>query len=349
MASTLGTVPLKTPTATFRCCICLENVPLSTRWILGQCGRESHGSCSECLKTYVRLRVDERRVNELCCPRRGDDGCQAKVTERELQAWMSPELCEKFERFVSMDADPKLRACPQCSRLCSPGAAEDCSVVAEMRCEHCPVDFCYYHSNAHPPGKEACAEYERTVVKQMACDGAMKGTKQCPKCGFQTEKASGCNHMTCKCKVDWCWTCGQQLDNVGWHYNPMNPKGCMQFQDDGVARRDRMMIFAKVLALPAVLCTLAFIIVFVALLMVTCFVPLCVCCKERGIKIWIAIAGCIVALPFCIFSLAWAVVGMLLWCMLLPCGADEVHFQFFLGVPFMTALAIGESFSRYQD
>jgi len=53
--------------------------------------------------------------------------------------------------------------------------------------------------------------------------------------------------------------------------------------------------------------------------------------------------GCVlVAGPFLAFSLVWAIFGLLVWTFLLPCGIGEVHLHFLLGVPFMTALAIGE-------
>lgn len=350
LASTLSSVPLSTATPTFRCCVCLENVSVAHRLLLKGCGREAHAACKECLPTYLRLRIEEGRVRELRCPCAGDDGCEAMAAEEELQLWLAPEVCEKFRRFVQMDSDPKLRACPCCSRLCSPQTAADGSVVADMYCEDCACRFCYYHSNAHAQGLEACAAYERHVVKQQLLDAGLHGTKPCPSCGFPTEKVSGCNHMTCKCKANWCWVCRQQLDNVGWHYNPANPRGCMQFQDEFGSRRDgRMMIFCKILGLPAVMVSAALVAVFVACLIATLPVPALMCCREIGFKIWIGIAGFIVCLPFAIFSLVWALIGLALWLLLLPFGANEVHLHFLLGVPFMTALAIGEGFVAPGD
>ena len=28
------------------------------------------------------------------------------------------------------------------------------------------------------------------------------------KCGRQVQKTDGCDHMTCKCGLEWCWVCG---------------------------------------------------------------------------------------------------------------------------------------------
>ena len=32
---------------------------------------------------------------------------------------------------------------------------------------------------------------------------------RCPKCGAPIEKTSGCNHMTCRCKNEFCYYCGK--------------------------------------------------------------------------------------------------------------------------------------------
>mmetsp|Transcript_5990 Transcript_5990/g.15294 ORF Transcript_5990/g.15294 Transcript_5990/m.15294 type:complete len:345 (-) Transcript_5990:76-1110(-) len=330
------------PTETFLCCICLENVCATQRVVLSQCGKESHASCGSCLKMYLRLRVEEARVDDLRCPSSGIDGCEAFVTEQERQELLSEATEAKYTRFSAMRDDPKLRACPTCSSLCSPDVSEDGKVTAEMSCKECGSSFCYHHTNAHPPGPEACAEYERCIVKQQL-DVGLYGTKPCPACGFSTEKVSGCNHMTCRCGVNWCWVCSQKFDNIGWHYNPANPAGCMQFQQELSSRRDGdLMVVCKICALPAVLVAFLFVVVFVLSLAATVCVFACTCFSETGFKVWIGITGVIVGIPFILFSIAWAIVGLVIWLMLLPFGAGEVHLQFLLGVPFMTALALGE-------
>lgn len=38
----------------------------------------------------------------------------------------------------------------------------------------------------------------------------MKGQKykQCPNCKFWVSKNEGCDHMTCRCKYEFCYKCG---------------------------------------------------------------------------------------------------------------------------------------------
>lgn len=333
-------------TETFFCCICLEKVPAANQLVLSECGLDEHAACASCLKTYLRLRIEEARVDELRCPCAGSDGCEAFVTEEERRDWLPDEIQEKYARFCRMRDNPKLRACPKCSVLCAPTLDEEGKVMPEMACQECNVGFCYYHSKAHPPGAEACAEYERLMVKQLLNCGGLAGTKQCPGCGLRTEKLAGCNHMVCSCKANWCWVCNRKFENAGWHYNPANPAGCMQFQQELVSPRERrMMVVCKVLALPAVLIALIFLTTFVALLITTSWIFPCLFCSERAFKVWIGLSVSILAVPFVTFSVVWGMFGFLIWLLLLPFGVGEVHLQFLLGVPLMTILAVGELLS----
>eukprot|EP00927_Polykrikos_kofoidii_P002885 TRINITY_DN11153_c1_g1_i1.p1 TRINITY_DN11153_c1_g1~~TRINITY_DN11153_c1_g1_i1.p1 ORF type:complete len:550 (-),score=55.40 TRINITY_DN11153_c1_g1_i1:91-1740(-) len=341
LMSTLGSVPFKAPTPTFFCPICLENVTVAKRATLDACCWDTHATCQDCLRTYLELRVNEGRVDDLRCPCSSNEGaCGAAATRDELKQLLAASTFEKFERFSLMRSNPQLRACPLCQRLRAPEMKDD-AMGSEVYCSDCDIYFCYYHSNAHARGPEACAEYERSIVRQQLLDAGMYGAKACPRCGAMTQKASGCNHMTCRCSADWCWVCRRQLSNVGWHYNPANPNGCMQFQDELTNRREGiLMVICKIISLPAMLCSLVFLIAFATCMAVTFFVPLVFCFREFGCKVWIWIAASIVGVPFLLFCIAWGVLGVAFWLAMVPCGAGEVHLQFFVGVPLMTNLAI---------
>lgn len=346
LASTLGSVPLKAPTPTFFCPVCMENVPVARRASLEACSMESHATCQDCLRTYLDLRIKEGRVDDLRCPcastSAAEGACGATASREELRQLLTENMFEKYERFSLMRANPQLRACPSCHRLRAPDM-KDGATVAEMHCVECDVYFCYYHSNAHPRGLEACAEYERACVRQQLLDAGMYGARSCPRCSAMTQKVSGCNHMTCRCGADWCWVCRRPLSNVGWHYNPANPNGCMQFQDELTNRREGiLMVICKIVSLPAMLCSLVFLICFAACMAITVLVPIAFCFKDVGCKVWIWIAICIVGLPFLLFCFAWGIVGVAIWLTMLPCGVGEVHLQFFVGVPLMTNLALCE-------
>merc|ERR1711920_53059 len=139
---------------------------------------------------------------------------------------------------------------------------------------------------------------------------------------------------------------GQQLDNVGWHYSPANPKGCMQYQEPLGSKRDHyLLLFCKVLGFPAVVLGTAMFVAFIVLLLATCFIPCCFCCHEVGFYAWLIISAVLVGIPFLALSIIWLIIGLVLWLILWPFGAGETHLQFLVSVPFMTVLSLGESLS----
>jgi ariadne-1 len=70
-----------------------------------------------------------------------------------------------------------------------------------------------------------CAEYQSLGDMNESDKRFMvlvKGAKykQCPNCKFWVEKNEGCDHMTCRCKYEFCYVCGGQYGKcpcVGGH------------------------------------------------------------------------------------------------------------------------------------
>lgn len=361
---------------TQRCSVCLENIPTADCISLKACGREAHGTCLECLKTYLKMRIEDARVADLRCPAAGTDGCEACVSEEELEEWLEVEVVEKYKRFRLMQGDTKLRACPQCNELCSPLARDPeegiAGIIPEMTCQACSNVFCYYHSNAHGIGAKACAEYEREMIKEEKKALVKSSARRCPNCSVLTQKASGCNHMTCQCKTEWCWVCGEVITNVGWHYNPLKPLSCEQFVEEATqrGRQKALMYLTKLLVWPSSVITLCFVIC--AVLVFMCSQPLQVviqCCNpccwfrfyrcseakrtEACVNEW-SVVSCtltfiLVGLPLCCFCISWAVAVLPLWLLLIPCGADCGHLKVMASVPFMTVMALLECVPRQDD
>lgn len=352
-ASTLSGLPIKGTQATFRCCVCRENVSTENRSVLAECGRNRHAACRECLVTYMTICINENRVEHLRCPCHGTDGCRSTASTAELKKWLDADTHARYLRFKEMRADPTKRECPGCNALCTP-ISEDGKVVPEMTCHVCYTSFCYYHSNAHEPTAEACSQYERTVAKQERANAGILGAKLCPKCGAPTEKLSGCNHMVCHCTAEWCWICGKELDNAGWHYNPMNPNSCMQFQ---TSRDERdvapyLMVICRLVCAPIMLVTAVLYVCFLLCLILSSPIVCIFCGKEIGLKVWIATACIIVGIPCVALQIVWAVLACVIWLSLVPCGAREMQWQFLVGAPFLTFLSITEGllgFNRFDN
>jgi len=340
------------------CCVCLQAHAASDSVGLLACRQEAHRTCLGCMSTHLRLRIQEGRVGELVCPgsraASADQACVAQASEAELVEWLDPDLVEKYHRFSAMRQDPSLRSCPFCDKLCETRGAE------LVTCEACNLRFCFYHSNAHEPTAEACAEYTRWLAQQELLWGMPPHMRQCPQCGIPTEKSSGCNHMTCPCGCDWCWLCRKSLENPGWHYNPLNPASCLQFHSPSesasevsgcqAAASKVLMYLCKAISLPIVLVAILGYVVFLLVLSVLSPFLLCCGCSDRGVVVWIGFSTLIVGLPFGIVAMAWSIVGCAIWLLLCPFGAGEPHMQLLGAAPFLTWFALIEGLlGRLQD
>ena len=78
-------------------------------------------------------------------------------------------------------------------------------MCAEDYCLDCRIE---YHVD------KACIEFKAERVNnqdESELIDKLKNEfklKQCIKCKFWVEKNEGCNHMTCRCKNEFCWLCG---------------------------------------------------------------------------------------------------------------------------------------------
>jgi len=312
--------------ATFLCPVCLENTDVRARLVLAGCGSEAHGACLPCAQIYFRGRVEDGRVHELFCPigltvGGCGEGCElpvARAEDAELQEMFpsEPAVVQKCVRFRRQKADATLRACPSCQVLVAPVlSAETCLPQAEMHCQACGADFCYFHSWGHKQ-EGSCKEYEARLVREARLNASVFGMKPCPGCSFQTEKNGGCNHMTCRqCQCSWCWICEQPIPgSVGWHYSSRNQdSGCQQFAEasehpdtNEVREARRMLAKLRWKIVPPRFVMLLFIGLFVAISVGLVFLvsPLA-----------LAIGVCVLKYPA---EDVFGVLGMIFACMLAP-------------------------------
>jgi len=288
-------VPSLAPRHEFQCRICLQHCDHCIQRSFKDCPVPTlHAVCEHCLRCYLTGRINERKVKQLQCPLYGREGCTAEIRNEDLQV-LPEAILQKYQRFKAMEEDPTLRECPECQELVKPAMlpcedleAEVLGIQSAMSCSQ-GHQFCYYHSNAHPIGEGFCEEYAQREAEASREAMASQGAKQCPRCQTQILKHDGCNHMVClACQCHWCWTCGTDLTgrlNLGWHYNPANPNGCMQFSALEKNNASKLTLLARAIALPGailgflifwstlplwIVCGLGVLVAVVALLLVGC-------------------------------------------------------------------------------
>jgi hypothetical protein len=94
-----------------------------------------------------------------------------------------------------------------------------------LKCAKCSLELCTGHGCMHGVyhGNTEC-ERSMDEISELAIAA---DSKRCPGCRSPISKSSGCNHMTCRCGVHFCWVCSQELpkDERGqysttMHYSP---------------------------------------------------------------------------------------------------------------------------------
>ncbi|KAM3140555.1 hypothetical protein pb186bvf_007367 [Paramecium bursaria] len=102
-----------------------------------------------------------------------------------------------------------------------------------ITCPTCPVqinykEYCPYLIINRDVICKLCqkpvTQHKCNVCKQ--CGEYHKGScgHRCPQCFIPIEKLSGCNHITCQCKYEFCWICRGKFSST--HYRLWNLIGC---------------------------------------------------------------------------------------------------------------------------
>jgi hypothetical protein len=110
---------------------------------------------------------------------------------------------------------PCCRIAPACSgeTFCNKVVQNGSKLVI---CVECKMDLCAGGCGRIYHGNTPC-----TSTLDEATDAFIHETsKPCPQCRFQITKDTGCNHMTCPCHCEFCWTCGIELPRDAYgHYS----------------------------------------------------------------------------------------------------------------------------------
>jgi len=182
------------------------------------------------------VRSDDSRLRHILCdgnPPRVDAKSQQKglMSERDPTfISLYPHYAE-FLRLVNAQIKQIVRnshsneCCPitiiPCCRsdpVCS-GETYTRKVVRGSKlvvCGVCRMDLCAGGCGRIYHGNTPC-----TATLDEATIAFIQGTtKPCPQCRSQIHKTEGCNHMTCRCRCEFCWLCGVEMPrDAHGHYS----------------------------------------------------------------------------------------------------------------------------------
>ena len=187
---------------------------------------------------YIARQIDTSTF-PINCP---DHKCRKNIQNKDIESLLTKEEYERFTRFEWKWTRDCIRGTKECP-------SPNCDFYVEVEtddgenkfnCPSCEKTYCLTCKVAFHEGL-TCEEYAKKegimtanqinnmhLIEddQMLELAAKLNYRQCQQCKFWVEKNTGCNHMTCRCKHNFCYQCGGKW-GVCVHsnynrYDPMN-------------------------------------------------------------------------------------------------------------------------------
>ena len=159
----------------------------------------------ECISLSIKAKIKNNEL-EILCPM---DDCLKKLSVEDMHTFLDKSLITKyyeltFKEYVSLNhKDTSWCPTPNCNAVFM-----FLNNTNYYECPACKIEYCLKCRVQFHTGL-TCQQFKDKGVDK-SFEEFVKGAKfkQCPQCNYWVEKASGCNHMTCRCKKQFCYLCG---------------------------------------------------------------------------------------------------------------------------------------------
>jgi len=189
----------------FACIICIESKPTSSAspTISRSCSHRSN-VCKPCLQICIEAALPSKTTTASSPPPKCPE-CPSEITFEYVQKEF-PALASAYSDYLLRTyllSIPEYRPCLKSS--CPGGQLHSskseqpivtCPLCSEKSCFTCRIPWHASRTCAEVKNEDRANE---ELLERM--------TKVCPGCGARVEKVDGCDHMTCRCKSEWCWLC----------------------------------------------------------------------------------------------------------------------------------------------
>lgn len=174
-----------------------------------------HEYCLNCCKRHAEAKLTSGSL-QMECP---DPSCVHSFTMDQCRTLLSKS------NFTTLNIRLTETAIPAPLRVYCP--FKDCSAFMEKsesdgtfaECYFCHREFCQA-CNAPWHNNQTCGEYRANEMNsRLSGDqkfrelAKQKKWQTCPDCKSFVERTEGCKHMTCVCKVEFCYLCGMKYVN----------------------------------------------------------------------------------------------------------------------------------------
>ena len=160
-----------------------------------------HKYCGPCFEQLVTTAMqDEHLFPPKCCLQ----DIPAKLVQSHLTAEQKQLYKVKAEEYAVPAGDrwycPNVYCAKWIDRRTTP------VVDGEVSCPHCRRDICAIcRGESHPNGTECPQDFGMEAALEEA---EFNGWRRCYQCHAMVELATGCRHMTCRCRAEFCYVCG---------------------------------------------------------------------------------------------------------------------------------------------
>ncbi|KAI4196919.1 MAG: hypothetical protein LQ350_006232 [Teloschistes chrysophthalmus] len=182
---------------TDECISCLEDIP-SEQAIEVPC---RHKYCAPCFSRLVATALqNEDQFPPKCCLQEVPRGIIRKYLPRNELAFFDNKALEYSVAIGSRYYCPR----PECAKWIDTKKTRihDGALV----CPHCKNSMCTIcRGTEHPAGQDCPQDFGLDATLQQA---ERAGWQRCYNCRALVELSIGCRHITCKCRAEFCYTCG---------------------------------------------------------------------------------------------------------------------------------------------
>ncbi|KAL3350778.1 hypothetical protein AABB24_023280 [Solanum stoloniferum] len=194
----------------FCCKICMEPMLLPSTQFKNQ-NLCVHPFCIDCITRYISVKLVDNVV-EIPCP---FPTCNQFLDPIGCRNLVDSELFDKWSEKLCEYSVLGLTRCYCPNRNCSALILDECGGVAtRSKCPNCKRLFCFqcklpWHAEFQ------CEESGTLRDKNDVAFGKLaerKKWQRCPKCRSFVQRSDGCRYITCRCRANFCYNCGKQVD-----------------------------------------------------------------------------------------------------------------------------------------
>jgi hypothetical protein len=175
-----------------------------------------HTYCDPCVANMCMAALSDEQLLPIRC-------CNQEMPSKVLRRALNADQMRKLEAALAEHKCNNRLYCPNpvCSEFIGERGVHD---KAERSCDSCTASYC---ASCGEDWHDGVCLAEMADEEELRNVAASEGWQQCSQCRRIVEKSDGCDHMTCTCGFEFCYTCGGDFG----HINACSP-GLWRFWDD---------------------------------------------------------------------------------------------------------------------